>query len=135
MRDRKIKQIETQLEQLKEDKRLAKEGYVRSAVEQRIQNLTVQLAHLPETSEIQQLQNDCERECTELDEGLFDSDSVNTSEVDSSDFSSENESPEAVRWRARLERRYVYFLFWLSVVHCNVMCQYAFVVHSFGCVM
>lgn len=90
---------------------------MRSAVEQRIQNLTVQLAHLPETSEIQQLQNDCERECTELDDGLFDSDSVNTSEVDSSDFSSENESPEAVRWRARLERRYALFMYWLFLLY------------------
>lgn len=105
VRDRKIQQIESQLETLKEDRRLAKEGYVRNAVEQRIQSLTVQLAHLPETTELQQLQNDCERDCSLLDEGLFDSDSVNTSEVDSSEFSSENDSPEAAKWRERLQRR------------------------------
>jgi len=105
VRDRKIQQIESQLETLKEDRRLAKEGYVRNAVEQRIQSLTVQLAHLPETTELQQLQKDCERDCSLLDEGLFDSDSVNTSEVDSSEFSSDNDSPEAARWRERLQRR------------------------------
>lgn len=105
VRDQKIQQLEKSLDLLKEDRRLAKEGYVRSAVEQRIQNLTVKLANLPETSELQQLQDDCERDCAALDEGLYESDSVNTSEVDSSDFSTDDESPEARRWRERLRKR------------------------------
>jgi hypothetical protein len=106
VRDQKIAQLEASLEQLKEDKRVAKEGYVRNAVEQRIQALTVKLAHLPETAQLLQIQEDCERDCALLDEGLYDSDSVNTSEVDSSDFSTDDESPEAQRWKEKLERRY-----------------------------
>jgi hypothetical protein len=105
-RDKKTQQLEAHLERLKEDRRAAQEGYVRNAVEQRIQSLTVQLANLPETAQLQQLQADCERDCAMLDEGLYDSDSVNTSEVDSSEFSSEDDSPEAQRWREKLRRRY-----------------------------
>lgn len=109
VRDQKIEQLESALNQLKEDKRQAREGYVRTAVEQRIQNLTVKLANLPETLELKQIQEDCERDCALLDEGLYDSDSVNTSEVDSSDFSTDDDSPEANKWREKLQRRCVGF--------------------------
>jgi hypothetical protein len=105
-RDAKIQKLEAQLSTFKEDKRLAREGYVRSAIDQRIQSLTVQLAHLPEHAELQQLQADCERDCALLDEGLFEEDEKNTSEEESSEFSSDDESPEAARWRERLRRRY-----------------------------
>ncbi|KAJ1439312.1 hypothetical protein B484DRAFT_415932 [Ochromonadaceae sp. CCMP2298] len=104
-RDRKLGQLEASLEQLKADKQKAREGYVQNALDQRISALTVQLANLPETIQLKQLQTDCERDCLLLDEGLYDSDSVNTSEEDSSEFSSEDESPEAERWRVRLSRR------------------------------
>lgn len=105
VRDQKMQQLEAELERYKEDKRQASEGYVRSAVEQRIQSLTVKLANLPETAELQQIQEECEREVARLEGGFYDSDSVNTSEVDSSDFSSEDESPAAQRWREKLARR------------------------------
>jgi hypothetical protein len=107
VRDNKLQQIQASLDQLKADKQISQEGYVRNALEQRIQALTVRQANLPETTQLQQLQIECERSCAMLDGGMYEDDSVNTSEEDSSEFSTDDDSPEAQRWRQRIKRRLV----------------------------
>ena len=105
VRDEKLRKMQTELEKLKLDRSRAREGYVRSAIDQRVQTLTVQLAHIPENSVLDELQQECAAECADVEAGLYESDSQNTSELDSSEYSSEDESPEANRWRRRLLRR------------------------------
>ena len=114
--------------------------YLKSAIDHRIQALTVELATLPENIQLQvlyhnnshtlslvctqqclynhhhhphhhhhhpqDLQTELEHKCKQLDEGMYEGDdSENTSDVDSSEFSSADESPEADRWRRKLQRR------------------------------
>ena len=111
--------------------------YLKSAIDHRIQALTVELATLPENMQLQVLYHnnshiialictqqhfyshhhhhhhhpqdlhaELEQKCKQLDEGMYEGDdSESTSDVDSSEFSSADESPEADRWRRKLQRR------------------------------
>jgi len=105
VRDSKFSTLQGELSKLKEDKHLVKDGYLKSAIDHRIQALTVELASLPENIQLQDLQAELERKCQLLEDGMYESDSENTSDVDSSEFSSTDESPEAERWRRKLQRR------------------------------
>jgi hypothetical protein len=75
--------MEATMVQMKADKEKARAGYVQSALDQRIKKLAAKSANLPETTELKHLQSSCERDCMLLDEGLYDSDSQNTSDEDS----------------------------------------------------
>jgi hypothetical protein len=111
--------------------------YLKSAIDHRIQALTVELATLPENIQLQVLYHnnshiialictqqrvynhhhhhhhhsqdlhaELEQKCKNLDDGMYEGDdSENTSDVDSSEFSSTDESPEADRWKRKLQRR------------------------------
>eukprot|EP01034_Spumella_vulgaris_P027251 gene27251-33943_t len=98
-RDGKIGTLQTELNKFKEDRKVVKEG---------INDLTTRMANLPETIELNMLQEECERECQMAEDALFDNDSddsMNPSEAaDSDQYSSEDSSAEAQRFRYRLKR-------------------------------
>eukprot|EP01038_Epipyxis_sp_PR26KG_P009415 gene9415-12681_t len=104
IRDKKLDKMQIELEKLKQDKLVAKQGYLKNAIEQRISDLTIRMANLAETFQMKQLQIQCEEECEEIDEALYSDNSVNTSEEESDVYSSDDESPEAMKWRTRREK-------------------------------
>lgn len=106
VRDDKVSKLEIEINKLKESKAIAKEGYMKGAIERRIHDLTVRLASLPETQQLNDLQIECEDECERVEVALYeDDDSVATSELDSSEYSTDDESDEALRYRRMLQRR------------------------------
>ena len=75
---------------------------------------------MPENLQLQDLQAELEKKCQLLEEDMYeDDDSENTSDVDSSEFSSTDESPEADRWRRKLQRRLVIWLVGYLAFRCS----------------
>lgn len=109
-RDAKANIIQSELDELKENRKLARQGYMRDSLENRIQQLTFQLAHLPENIEIRNLQAQCETDCAAAEERIYNSSSSEEEEdeenqySDSSLYSSDDHTEEAEKWRKRRSR-------------------------------
>jgi hypothetical protein len=112
VRDEKMKGIQGELNQLKENRKLAREGYLRDGIEFKINDLTQKLAQMPEQVELDHLHDQCAQECERIDDALYgssssenDEDIHHTSDDDPNAYSEDDSSDEAKRWRKRKERR------------------------------
>jgi hypothetical protein len=111
LREVKVKDIQEELNRLKETRKLAREGYLRDGIEFKINELTTKLSQMPESIELHNLHSQCSEECDKIDERLYDSSSENdediehSSDIDSDAYSDEDSSEEAQKWRKRRERR------------------------------
>ncbi len=112
LRDEKVKGIQEELNQLKETRKLAREGYLRDGIEFKIHELTTKLAQMPEAIELENLHKQCEAECERIDDALYassssenDEDIHHTSDDDSNAYSTDDSTEEAKKWRKRKERR------------------------------
>ena len=120
IRDAKVSALQTEADRLNKDLKQAGEGYMRAVLNKRIQENTRTLATLVETAQIQQLQLQCEYECEKLDAQMMiegessDSDidkiigfdvEMEEAREDNETFDSDDESPEAVKWRKRKDLR------------------------------
>jgi Leucine-rich repeat (LRR) protein len=111
IKDGKVRGVQDELLKLKESRKVAKEGYMKDGIEFKINQLTTQLARMPETIEIENLQTECQAECERIDEELYASsseeekDEDEAAEDDSDEYSSDDSTEEAKRWRKRRERK------------------------------
>lgn len=113
-RQSKLTRLQDDLNKKKEARKLAREGYMRNVIEVQIQELTLQMAHLPETIQIETLQAECEIEVQRVEDALYDIESSSSASSDASydsdldddnAYSDDDESEEAQQWRRRRERR------------------------------
>lgn len=102
-RDKKAVVINEQLAQSKEHFDMAREGYMKKTISFQIDALTKQLAQLPENYELLRLQQQCERECAEVDEDLFGD--ASTTESSSSESSATNSEDDDEEVRERRQKR------------------------------
>ena len=120
VREVKVTHLQDELARLQKDCKDAKQGYMKTVLNKRIAENTQRLANLVETAQLQQLQLQCEYECEKVeasilqDSGSSDdySDGNNPLNMeneedieDSSEFDSDDDSPEALKWRRRRELR------------------------------
>lgn len=120
IRDAKVSALQTEADRMSKDLKQAGEGYMRAVLSKRIQENTRTLATLVETAQIQQLQLQCEYECEKLDAQMMiegessDSDidkiigfdvEMEEAREDEENFDSDDESPEAAKWRKRKDLR------------------------------
>ena len=106
VRDKKAVVLKTELDTLKEAVKTAVEGYMKSTVENRIDELTTEIAKLPETLLLIDLQRRCKLECQELEQEMMeDLDSDSSADTNESLPSSDDETPPAKRKRVRIARR------------------------------
>lgn len=110
----KLAVLQPQLDKLKETNKLAREGYLKMVLERKIDALVREIATLPETVELENLQHECERQVEAEESALYASSSSDDADLFSSSsdsdnvsdaFDSDDSSPEADRWRHRRHRR------------------------------
>lgn len=119
-RNAKVEVLQAEAERLQKDFKQANEGYMKTVLRTRIAENTKTLASLVETAQIQQLQLQCEYECEKLDAEMMregessdsDLDNIIGFDVDKEEekedleaFDSDDDSPEAVKWRRRRDLR------------------------------
>ena len=120
IRDAKVSALQTEADRLNKDLKQAGEGYMRTVLTTRVKENTRSLANLVETAQIQQLQLQCEYECEKLDAQLVIEGESSDSDVDKiigfdveleearedkEQYDSDDDSPEAVKWRKRKDLR------------------------------
>ena len=106
VRDKKAVVLNAELDTLKEAVKTAVEGYMKTTVENRIDELTIEIAKLPETLLLIDLQRRCKVECEELEQEMIeDLDSDSSANTDETLPSSDDETPAAKRKRVRIARR------------------------------
>lgn len=110
IKDKKSAGLQAELTALKEQERVARDGYMRDKLTANINVLTTQLATMEETKLLLKLQRDCEEECELVDEEMYAEASSSSGEDDNDDDdesmpSSDDDSPEADEIRKRLTRK------------------------------
>lgn len=120
-RDKKAVGLQAQLAVLKDQEKAARDGYMKEKIKENIDVITRTLASLPEQQELDRLQGECEEECNDVEEEMYeeaedshddgsdDSDGAGNSGEDGtvSMPSSDDDSPEADRKREKLRRKHV----------------------------
>lgn len=106
-RNKKTKDMEEELARLKEEERMAPEGYMRTVVTSRINDLTTRMARLEETVQLQRLQRECEEECERVDKAMEEeAETTSGSEIGEDSLpSTEDEGSEAEKIRHRYQRQ------------------------------
>ena len=106
VRATKSSAIQEELDNVKEEFKKAKEGYMKTTLEAQMQDLKKQLATMDENVHLQLLNTECERKCKDVVNQLYDADSTDSSDSDASLPDSEDESELAVLRRERYVRRH-----------------------------
>jgi hypothetical protein len=87
------------------DVKSAVEGYMKTQIENRISELLLEIAKIPETKYLKELQRQCEDECAKIESEILDESSDSSAMSDETDPSSDDESPAANRLRNRLAKK------------------------------
>jgi len=95
-----------ELDNVREEWKKAKEGYMKTTLETQMQELIAQLANMDENIHLARLNTECERKCKDAMDQLYDADSTDSSDSDASLPDSEDESEFAMLRRERYVRRY-----------------------------
>ena len=106
IRTSKAAVFQEELDNVREEWKKAKEGYMKTTLETQMQELIGQISNMDENVHIHRLSTECERKCKDAVDQVYDADSTDSSDSDASLPDSEDESELAVLRRERYVRRY-----------------------------
>ncbi len=106
VRDEKAAVYQEELDTVKDEWKKAKEGYMKTTLEEQMQELMKTLANMDENVHLERLTLECERKCKDVIDVVYDAESSDSSDSDISLPDSEDESELAQLRRERYVRRH-----------------------------
>ena len=105
IRDEKASLMQEELDQVREDWKKAKAGYMKTTLQAQMEDLIKRLQNMDENVHIANITREMERKCEDVKDQVLEADSTDSSDSDVSLPDSEDESELAVLRRERYVRR------------------------------